>query len=66
MKIETGKRYIRRDGSVSGVLYEAPHSSQGSIFMAEQIGESYWGDGQSTTRSDWDLISEYTPISEVE
>lgn len=61
MKIEAGKRYVRRDGEISGVI-----SAQRNIaypFLDTEANASYSASGSYSirVRHPWDLIREYTP-----
>lgn len=66
MKVEVGKRYVRRDGSISGVM-EACDEHDGYPF-ADQY-ESYTAGGKyyadSTKDHEFDLVSEYVEPGQV-
>ena len=61
MKIEEGKRYIRRDGTLSGVIYSNASGSSGLEFPFRDKTETYNPSGQCwyTHQSELDLIAEY-------
>lgn len=60
MKVEVGKRYVRRDGSISGVMEDCdghdgyPFADQYESYTA---GGKYYAD--STKDHEFDLVSEY-------
>ena len=61
MKIEEGKRYIRRDGTLSGVIYSNASGISGLEFPFRDKTETYNPSGQCwyTHQSELDLIAEY-------
>ena len=66
MKIEAGKRYVRRDGKISGVI-EKGCTDDLYPFCDDDSGDCYREDGLWLLgeESDEDLISEYVePIAE--
>lgn len=64
MKIEAGKRYVRRDGKISGVI--KVHNNEfyprfdPRYFIHYTENGMYWKDGKD---SRYDLIAEYVPKS---
>lgn len=58
MKIETGKRYVRRDGSISGIIWENFSSDeypfQDERYMYDSVGKVY----HSSEDSRYDLTSD--------
>lgn len=60
--IEEGKRYVRRDGVVSGVIEKDPYDESTFTFKDPTTGHwytengSYWWNSRS---SPYDLIKEY-------
>ena len=61
MKIEEGKRYIRRDGTLSGVIYSNASGIPDLEFPFRDKTETYNPSGQCwyTNPSELDLIAEY-------
>ena len=61
MKIEEGKRYIRRDGTLSSVIYSNALGISGLEFPFRDKTETYNQSGQCwyTHQSELDLIAEY-------
>lgn len=64
MKIEAGKRYIRRDGVITGPLTFNENDWEGYPFQDPVSGSDYTGNGRYWYEggdSDEDLILEYVP-----
>ena len=61
MKIEVGKRYVRRNGILSGVIYSNASGLTGLEFPFRDETETYNPSGQCwyTNQSELDLIAEY-------
>ena len=61
MKIKEGKRYVRRDGTLSGVIEANPSICTGLDFPYKDEIETYsaYGEVWLSRQSEFDLIAEY-------
>lgn len=70
MKIEAGKRYVRRDGNVSGIIESDKSGITGLDFPFRDEIETYSVNGEVwlSRQSDLDLIAEYkeSQIKEID